>query len=313
MQSTPNLLMIRPAAFKANVQTMESNAFQTAKADLYAADTAEAAALEFDAFTALLSGEGLNVFTFPDTPDPETPDSIFPNNWVSFHDDGTVVLYPMMALNRRLERRRDILESLEEKGFYIDRVLDLSFYEKGDKYLEGTGSMVLDRTNRIAYACLSLRTNEEVLDAFCQEMDYSKVVFQAVDANSRAIYHTNVLMCVGSRFVTVCLDALPSAREKQVVISSIENSGKILLPISLDQMAHFAGNMLEVRPAGMHETIVMSSAAYNALGPLKGRLSTLCPIIHAPLDTIERNGGGSARCMIAEVHLPQEPKIFSSF
>jgi len=302
--------MIRPAAFKANAQTMESNAFQKpAESDLSAAGTAEAAALEFDAFTALLSGAGLNVFTFPDTPDPETPDSIFPNNWVSFHDDGTVVLYPMMALNRRLERRRDILESLKNEGFYIKRVLDLSFYEEQDKFLEGTGSMVLDRTNRIAYACLSPRTNEEVLDAFCRETDYSKVVFHAIDVSGTAIYHTNVLMCVGSQFVTVCLDALPDTREKHLVMSSIENSGKILLPISLDQMAHFAGNMLEVRPAGTHETIVMSSAAYNALGPLEGRLSALCPIIHAPLDTIERNGGGSARCMIAEVHLPQETAI----
>lgn len=296
--------MIRPVSFSANPETMESNAFQRPGNET-SAQIGDQACREFDALVALLRSEGLNVFVEDDTPVPHTPDSIFPNNWVSFHEDGTTVLYPMLAENRRLERRTELLEKLTREGsFQQKRILDLSYFEKEHKYLEGTGSMVLDRENKIAYACLSPRTNETVLDVFCREMGYTAVCFHAVGSDQTPVYHTNVMMCVGSRFILVCLDSIPLEEEKKKVRESIARGGKTLIPISLDEMNEFAGNMLELQTAEGKALLVMSGRAYAGIGSKEAELSSFCKIIHTPLDMIEKNGGGSARCMIAEIHLP---------
>jgi hypothetical protein len=216
MQSTNNILMIRPVNFGFNAQTAESNAFQVQQADQQAVQ--QKAIQEFDDFVSVLRENGVNVTVIEDTPEPHTPDSIFPNNWVSFHDTGEIFLYPMQAENRRLERREDIIRQLEE-NFKANHLIDLSSFEAGNQFLEGTGSMVLDRDNKIAYACLSPRTDAEVLKAFCDYTGYKAVTFDAFDQNHKAIYHTNVLMCIGSRFAVICLDSITNPAEKEAVIN----------------------------------------------------------------------------------------------
>ena len=294
--------MIRPVNFSFNAETAVNNAFQVAGT----ADHAQEQALgEFEGFVQLLRDNGVDVTVVQDTPDPYTPDSIFPNNWVSFHDDGTVCLYPMYAVNRRLERKPGVLETLSRR-FRIDATLDFSSYEKEGLFLEGTGSMVLDRDRKIAYACTSPRTDIEVLLDFCRKMGFVHDFFTAVDAEGRSIYHTNVMMCVADRYAVVCLDALPIAAERAHLASTIRASGKTLIPITLSQMNHFAGNMLQVHNQQDQKLLVMSSQAYASLDPEQIRqLTAFNRIIHSPLTTIEMNGGGSARCMLAEVHLPR--------
>ncbi|MDB4927263.1 citrulline utilization hydrolase CtlX [Mucilaginibacter sp.] len=301
-QSTSNILMIRPVSFGFNEQTAESNAFQTRDADQ---QQVQANALaEFDGLVRVLRDNGVNVTVIDDTAEPHTPDSIFPNNWVSFHTDGDVFLYPMQAENRRLERREDIIRKLEDT-FQVKHIIDLSRFEHENKFLEGTGSMVLDRENKIVYACLSPRTDERVLAVFCEQTGYKAVSFYAADEKGLAIYHTNVLMCVGSKFVVICLDSINNDIEKQIVISQIERTGKELIPISFYQMNHFAGNMLEVKNMDSDTLIVMSQSAYTSLtDQQKATLSKYGKLVYADIHTIENNGGGSARCMIAEVHLP---------
>ncbi|WP_292973346.1 citrulline utilization hydrolase CtlX [Mucilaginibacter sp.] len=300
-QSTSNILMIRPVAFGFNAQTAESNAFQNRDDDQLAVQ--QKAVEEFDGFVNVLRQNGVNVIVVNDTPEPHTPDSIFPNNWVSFHDNGDIILYPMQAENRRLERREDIIRQLEE-SFAANHVIDLSRFELKDEFLEGTGSMVLDRPNKIAYACLSPRTNAEVLKAFCDYTGNKAITFDAIDQNGQAIYHTNVLMAVGSGFVVICLDSITNATEKELVIKSIQTTGKEIIDISFDQMNHFAGNMLEVKNTSGDTLIVMSKAAFDSLSnEQKNALEKYGKLVYADISTIETNGGGSARCMMAEVHL----------
>lgn len=301
MQTTSHLLMIRPVDFKFNEQTAGDNKFQIAGEQ---ADVQQKALTEFDGFVNILRDNGVDVTVISDTLEPETPDSIFPNNWVSFHDDGSVFLYPMHSPNRRQERRKDIIEELG-KRFEVNHLTDLSFYEQQTLFLEGTGSMVLDRANKIAYACLSIRTDGEVLDNFVMLTGYKAVTFQAVDQNNFPIYHTNVMMCVGEKFAVICLDSIKYTEDKITVLESFKATNKSIIAISYDQMNHFAGNMLEVENKNGESLLVMSEQALKSLhGTQITQLEKFSRIVTAPLYTIEQNGGGSARCMLAEVHLP---------
>jgi hypothetical protein len=293
--------MIRPVNFGFNAETAVNNAFQVAGKEEAAQ---EKAAKEFDDFVALLGQNDIEVLVVNDTPEPYTPDSIFPNNWISFHENGTVLLYPMFAANRRLERKPQVLQEIRNH-FAIQHTVDLSSYEQNDLFLEGTGSMVLDRDHSIAYACLSPRTNQAVLTEFCNKMQYKPVLFTAIDKNGKAIYHTNVMMCVGDRYVVICLDSISDQIERATVVNTIGETGKELIEISLDQMKHFAGNMLQVQNKKEEQLLVMSSQAYDSLMPAQvQKLNRYNRIVHAPLTTIETNGGGSARCMMAEIFLP---------
>ena len=301
-QSTSHILMIRPVNFGFNEETAGSNAFQNreAKDD----DANRKAQQEFDGMVSALCANGVDVTVIDDTPEPYTPDSIFPNNWVSFHADGEVYLYPMQAENRRLERREDIIAKLEDR-FSVKHVIDLSRFEQENKFLEGTGSMVPDRENKIAYACISPRTDRDVLDLFCEHAGYRPVTFDAVDEKGQAIYHTNVLMCVGTGFAVICLDSIPNPDEKLVVKESLSLTKKEIIDISFGQMKHFAGNMLEVKNSAGDTLIVMSQSAFDALlDEQKQILKKYGKLVHADIGTIETLGGGSARCMMAEVHLP---------
>jgi len=302
-QSTANILMIRPVSFGFNEQTAGSNAFQNR--DDNNREVQEKALKEFDGFVSVLRDNSVNVTVIDDSKEPHTPDSIFPNNWVSFHEDGNIFLYPMQAENRRLERREDIISDLED-NFKVHRIEDLSMFELEHKFLEGTGSMVLDREHKIAYASLSPRTNKEVLDEFCKQEGYKPITFSAFDEHNMAIYHTNVLMGIGSKFAVVCLDSITNATEREIVMSSFKATHKEIIVISFGQMNHFAGNLLEVKSKSGETLIVMSQTAYEAFNEQqKATLSKYGKLVSADISTIERVGGGSARCMIAEVHLPK--------
>lgn len=301
MQTTSHLLMIQPVRFTYNAQTAVNNAFQKNKANEH---VQENALNEFNTFVALLQQNGIDVTVVSDTPEPHTPDSIFPNNWISFHTNGTIVLYPMFAANRRLERKPHVIEAISKK-FVIQQTIDLTAYEQQQLFLEGTGSMVLDRENKIAYACLSPRTNEIVLKDFCNQLNYTPVVFHARDANGGDIYHTNVMMCVAKQFVIICLASIP-AQEREEVISTLQKTNKEIIDITLAQMNAFAGNMLQVTNKQGKDFLVMSSSAYNALTNEQiAAIEKYNSILHSGLTTIETNGGGSARCMMAEVFLPE--------
>lgn len=307
MQTTHHLLMIRPVRFGYNAETAVNNAFQVAGADQQ--QVMQQAVAEFDAFVDKLRQAGVDVTVVNDTEAPHTPDSIFPNNWVSFHNDGTVVLYPMYAVNRRMERKPHVLEAIRNK-FQTGTTIDLTGYEAEDRFLEGTGSMVLDRENKIAYACLSPRTDKQVLQEWCNKLGYRAEAFTAVDENGQQIYHTNVMMCVADQYVVICLDSIADAAERQHAMQTIEHTGKQIVSISHAQMNHFAGNMLQVQNRAGNKFLVMSSQAYQALTPEQVQtLESYNPILHSSLDTIERNGGGSARCMMAEVHLPAKDQF----
>lgn len=297
--------MVRPIRFTYNAQTALTNTFQNnASAD--AEQTQNLALAEFDGFVKILKDNGVEVIQVFDTPEPHKPDSIFPNNWVSFHADGSVVLYPMLTENRRWERRRSILE-LIGMGFQINNEIDLSHYEAENKFLEGTGSMVLDRENKICYACLSPRTHTEVLNDFAQKLDYRTVTFTSLDANGKEVYHTNVMMCVAKKYVVICLESIKDEKERENVIFTIHQTGKEIVPISLAQMNQFAGNMLELHNAQGESLLVMSEQAYKSLNQKQiEQIQQYSKIVYAPLYTIETNGGGSARCMLAEVHLPKK-------
>ncbi len=295
--------MIRPVRFGFNEQTAGSNAFQN-KPDSAAEELQAKALAEFDGFVAVLRSNGVYVIVVTDTISPHTPDSIFPNNWVSFHDNGHVVLYPMQAENRRLERREDIIRIIEEK-FKVIQAIDLSRFEANNQFLEGTGSMVLDRQNKIAYACLSPRTDVKVLKAFCEEEHFKPLIFNAIDEYSQPIYHTNVLMCIGTGFVVICLDSITDHAERTTLLNSFSNTCKNVINISFDQMNCFAGNMLEVENAAGEKLSIMSQQAFQSLNPGQvQQLERYAKIVYADISTIETIGGGSARCMLAEVHLP---------
>jgi len=306
-QATSHILMVRPIEFGFNKETAESNAFQDETIAAQTKDNAqEEALLEFENMISLLKVAGLDIIVYEDTKEHYTPDSIFPNNWISFHQSGKIVLYPMQASSRRLERRMDIIEDLK-KRFQVEEIIDLTHFEQEGKYLEGTGSMVLDRRYKIAYACLSPRTHPEVLDAFSEATGYKVVRFSASDANGQDVYHTNVLMCVGNVFAVVCLQAIKDLDERLVVREELEKTGKNVIEISLEQMNHFAGNMLLVSTKNDERRLVMSTQAYESL-TLKQRneLADYAMLIYCDLSVIEGNGGGSARCMMAEVHLPEK-------
>lgn len=300
--------MIRPVAFAGNPQTRPSNAFQQLDSGEVGAANQAAALREFDGLVGALEKAGVTVHVFDDTHEPHTPDSIFPNNWVSFHADGTVVLYPMLAENRRLERRLDLLEVLSTKhGFHASRVLDLTRHEHAGRYLEGTGSLVLDRVHRIAYACVSPRTDLDVLGDFAQQLDYDIVAFEAHDAAGMAIYHTNVLMSVGERFAAVCLSAI-RADERDGVLNQLRGTGRTVIDLSMQQMNAFAGNMLELGSSLTGSVVAMSERARDALTVEQRATleSSAGPIVAAPIPTIEQLGGGSVRCMLAELHIPKK-------
>ena len=293
--------MIKPVAFDFNAETAVNNAFQQQGSNENAQQKAEA---EFDGFVEKLSAAGVDVTVVQDTPVPHTPDSIFPNNWISFHQDGSIVLYPMYATNRRAERKQHVLDTIAAK-FDVKQQIDFTSKENDDHFLEGTGSMVLDRDNKIAYACLSPRTDKTVFEEWCSKMNYKPCSFYSVDENGGEIYHTNVMMCVADQYVVICLDSIRDAAERDNVFDTITDSGKKIIEISYKQMNQFAGNMLQVENKTGQLYLVMSSQAYNALTPSQVKeLENYNPIIHSDLTTIETNGGGSARCMMAEVFLP---------
>ncbi len=299
------VLMIRPVRFQSNPITAESNRFQ-GKISATPEQQQAAAARQFESIAAELSAQGIRVICFDDTPEPHTPDAIFPNNWVSFHADGTVVLYPMLAVNRRTERRMDIIDSLADKyGFDVRRVIDLTQHENDGHYLEGTGSMVLDRSNRIAYACLSPRTHLDALGDFAQQMDYEVVAFDAVDRDGAAIYHTNVLMNVGEALAVICDEAVRDSQQREAVLKSLAQTGHEVLPLTMRQLESFAGNMLELKTPSGASLMAMSEKARKSLSAAQIRtIEKYARIVSSPIDDIERSAGGSVRCMLAEIHLP---------
>jgi hypothetical protein len=309
-QSAPAVLMVRPARFAFNPQTAASNAFQCAphadQPDAVAADAQAAALREFDALASQLRSAGVQVVIGQDSLDPPKPDALFPNNWVSFHRDGTAVLYPMLAPNRRLERREELLGQVtREGGFYVTRTVDLTHRESQGKFLEGTGSMVLDRVNRIAYACLSPRTDLDVLGEFAQLLDYELVTFEAFDSAGNPIYHTNVLMAVGSRFAVLCGAAVRDFDHRTAVTEKLRATGHEVIDISLPQMGQFAGNILELTaPSG--KIIALSTSAWRSFEPAQRRvLEGAGAVLAADIPVVERVGGGGVRCMLAEIHLPR--------
>lgn len=306
MQTASTVLMVEPIAFGYNAQTAQNNYFQVEQKD---ADIQTKALEEFNSFVDKLKSKGINVITVKDTLDPHTPDSIFPNNWVSFHNDGKVVLYPMFAPNRRVERRSDILEILKDSGFEITEIDDLSHFEDQEKFLEGTGSMIFDHDHKIAYGSVSLRLDEELFRQFCQKFGFRPVVFhsyQNAGDQRLPIYHTNVMMCVADKFVVICLDCIDDELEREKVQEVIKSTGKEIIEISEDQLQQFAGNMLQVQNEAGDKFLVMSETAYKSLTTEQiSAIEKYCEIIYSDLNTIETNGGGSARCMLAEVFLPK--------
>ncbi|MDH5035218.1 citrulline utilization hydrolase CtlX [Chryseobacterium cucumeris] len=307
MQTTDTVLMIEPIAFGYNAETAKNNYFQVEQTG---SDIQSKALAEFNTFVGKLREKGINVITIKDTLDPHTPDSIFPNNWVSFHKDGKVVLYPMFASNRRVERREDIIESIQEQGFEVVEVDDWSFSETQGHFLEGTGSMIFDHDNKIAYGSVSLRLDEKLFREFCTKYGFTPVVFhsfQTVGTERLPIYHTNVMMCVADKFVVICLDCIDDELERGKVVEAIKGSGKEIIEISEEQMQQFAGNMLQVQNKEGKKFLVMSQTAYQSLSSEQvAAIEKYCEIIYSDLNTIEVNGGGSARCMLAEVFLPKK-------
>ena len=308
-QTTSNILMIRPIKFQLNEQTAVNNYYQKVIEGLTTEQAQGQALKEFDDFVAKIRQYGINVIVIDDTETPKTPDSIFPNNWISFHADGRIGLFPMFAENRRKERREDIIATIKN-GFDVSEVLDMTGHEEDAHYLEGTGSLVLDRINKIAYAALSIRTDSDVVDAFCKNFGYDPVKFtayQTVGDERLPIYHTNVMMCVADNFAVLCADAIDSPVERSNVIYTLEKSGKEIIYITENQNSHFAGNMLQVNNSVGKTFLVMSSAAFQSLNTEQiTSIEKHSPIIHSSLDTIEALGGGSARCMMAEVFLPEK-------
>ena len=307
-QITNTILMIRPVGFRMNEQTAVNNYFQE-DLDLKNSEINLKAQKEFDEFVDKLRGIDVNVIVEDDIKTSDTPDSIFPNNWVSFHEDGDVGLYPMFAENRRKERREDILDRLEEEGFLIKNIMDYSSAEQDDIFLEGTGSILLDRENKKAYCALSARADEELFIEFCEDFEYTPIVFtayQTVEGKRLPIYHTNVMMCLGEKFSVICLDSIDDKKERKNVIHHLKEDGKEIIEISEAQMHQFAGNMLQVIGQNEKRYLIMSKAAHDSLTASQiSRLEKHGEILSSDITTIETCGGGSARCMMAEVFLPK--------
>lgn len=305
---TDTILMVRPVNFRMNEQTAVNNYFQETL-EIENTKINQKAQDEFDAFVKKLREKDINVVVINDTKKPDTPDSIFPNNWISFHQDGTVTLYPMFAKNRRRERRLDILETLRNNDFNIGKLIDYTKFEKENIFLEGTGSMVLDRENKTAYCSLSERADKGLFMKFCNDFEYAPVVFtsyQSTKGKRLPIYHTNVMMCLGDDFVIICLNSIDDEAEKLNVINYLQRDGKEIIAISEEQLNQFAGNMLQVQGQDEKIYLVMSSLAYNSLDVSQiTKINQHCLILHSDLNTIESLGGGSARCMMAEIFLPK--------
>ena len=309
-QTTNSIVMIRPVAFRMNEQTAVNNYYQKVLDGLLPATVNAKAQEEFDTFVEKLRNVGVDVTVVDDTLDPDTPDSIFPNNWISFHQNAEVVLYPMFAENRRAERREDILEILEDKGFQIESINDYTEAEEDGFFLEGTGSLLLDRKNQKAYCALSPRADEELFIEFCEDYDLAPVIFEAfqtVNGERKLIYHTNVIMTLGETFAVICADCIDDKKERKMVLDNLKEDGKEVILITEDQVNNFAGNMLEVKGKDDKRYLVMSNSAFQSLTKKQiTQLEKHAEILSSSLDTIEACGGGSARCMMAEIFLPKK-------
>ena len=306
-QTAGAIMMIRPAGFGFNEETAETNVFQTRDENASDDELQELAVTEFDALVEELRAANVDVIVVEDTPEPRTPDAIFPNNWISLHQDGTVVVYPMYAPVRRLERRPDIVDTLQTTyGFEVSRVVDLTHHENQGKFLEGTGSLVFDYPGRCAYANISPRTDPDMLRELTDLLGHALVTFRATDAQGRDVYHTNVVMSIGEGFVVICADAIDDASEREAVLGRLKGTGRDLVLIDRDQMGHFAANVLEVKNSDGEKVLVMSSQALESFrSDQLENLRKHARIVASPIPTVERVEGGSARCMIADVHLPR--------
>lgn len=309
-QTTNSILMIRPVAFRMNEQTAVNNYYQKVLDGLSSETVNAKAQEEFDAFVNKLRMVGVDVIVVEDTKTPDTPDSIFPNNWISFHENGDVALYPMFAENRRQERREDVLDILEDQGFVINNIMDYTSAEEDGYFLEGTGSILLDRQNDKAYCALSPRADEELFIEFCEDFEYTPVIFEAfqtVNGERKLIYHTNVMMCLGETFAVICADCIDDKKERKMVLDSLRGDEKEVILITEDQVNNFAGNMLEVKGSDDRRYLVMSKSAHQSLTKKQiAQIEEHVTILSSSLDTIEACGGGSARCMMAEVFLAKE-------
>ena len=307
-QITNSILMIRPVSFRMNEQTAVNNYYQKVLENVTPETVQFKALQEFDAFVAKLQAVGINVIVVNDRKERDTPDSIFPNNWISFHQNGDIAIYPMFAENRRLERREDIFDILEEKGFVINDIVDYTSAEEEQLYLEGTGSLLLDRVNKKAYCALSPRAEEDLFVEFCEDFEFTPVPFvanQTVDGKRFPIYHTNVMMALAETFAIICLESIDDKKERKNVLKHLKEDGKEVIAITEAQVNNFAGNMLQVLGNNDTKFLIMSSAAYKSLTKIQiDKIEKYCKILHSSLDTIEACGGGSARCMMAEVFLP---------
>ena len=308
-QITNTILMVRPTSFRANEQTAVNNHYQKDMSSIPQEELQVLAQAEFDAFVEKLRGIGVNVVVFNAKDGLDTPDSHFPNNWISFHENGTVGLYPMFAENRRSERREEVLTLLENEGFQIENIVDYSSGEEENVFLEGTGSLILDRVNRKAYCALSQRADEGLFIEFCEDFEYTPVVFtanQTVDGQRTPIYHTNVMMGLGETFAVICLDSIDNKKERKNVIKHLKEDGKEIIAITEAQVSNFAGNMLQVVGADKQPYLIMSQAAHDSLTSKQiTQLEKHTKLMASSLKIIEACGGGSARCMMAEVFLPQ--------
>jgi hypothetical protein len=302
MQSTKNILLVKPSQFVFNAETSTSNAFQQKPTS--GSDQIKTNAInEFDSFVTTLKSKGVNTFVFNDTNAPIKPDAVFPNNWVTFHSDGTVILYPMCAVNRRHERRADILDTLKA-NFNITKIIDISFHEKENRFLEGTGSIIFDHNNKIAYACLSPRTDRDLFIETMKQVGYNPVYFNSCDEKGKDIYHTNVMMNVAEKFAVICLNSILDKKERETVTHSLTSTGHSIIDISFEQMNHFAGNMLTVLSDTGKSLTVLSQTAFNSLTEdQKKEIEKYSELTPMPIPTIETIGGGSARCMMAEIFL----------
>ncbi len=300
-QAAKRIMMMRPKHFGFDPSTARSNSFQNQEGAEDISSIESLAKQEFEQAVIKLRSEGVDVIALDDTDHPVKPNAVFPNNWVSFHEDGRVLLYPMMTESRRSERRDEVLTQLSEEGINIKEVVDLSVFEKENKFLESTGSVILDYDYKLAYACISTRTHPAVLDKFCELMDFEPVVFEAFNKTDEAIYHTNVLMCLAAKYAVICLDAIPFI-QREDVISALERTNHEVIEITMDQMYAFAGNMLEVINNKGESVLVMSKTAFNSLSEnQKSRIAKYSKLLWAHIPTIEKYGGGSIRCMMCKV------------
>ncbi len=308
-QITNSILMIRPVSFRMNEQTAVNNFFQK-KLDNITPEIAQRGALhEFDCFVEKLREIGVNVLVINDSKDADTPDSIFPNNWMSFHENGDVGIYPLFAENRRQERKETIFETLEKAGFFIENIIDYTSAEEEELFLEGTGSLVLDRTNRKAYCALSTRSDEDLVIEFCEDFEYTPILFvasQNVNNKRMPIYHTNVMMSIAESFVIICLETIDDKKERKNVLKHLKENGREIIVISEKQVNNFAGNMLQVIGRNNEKFMVMSQSAFESLTKVQIKMiEKHCKILYSAIDTIEICGGGSTRCMMTEVFLPK--------